>query len=359
MRNNIQNMLNAKPRQTLVADTTLRSDGNRPVNGLERNGVSSGVLDSFPCRTMQGLHAETEPFALEAATSRDRPSVLKLYLREIGQLKQLSREEEIALARRIQNGDEAARELMIKSNLRLVVKIAHQFDNMGLPLLDLISEGNIGLMKAVEHYDPAKGAKLSVYASYWIRACIYRALSNHARIIRLPVHVWGKLRLINSATIRLQELLGREPSDEEVAQEVGLASANVKRMCEASQSPVSLDATLSDPESRSRAEMVPDESALTPCETLDRSAIMDQAQRLHEVINQLKPRERVVLQFRFGLDGEDERTLEEIGRRFGLTRERIRQIQNKALAKLRKKICHQASALPAADCNAKQFGAHF
>jgi RNA polymerase primary sigma factor len=320
---------------------------SQPVNGADRIEVASDMPSSFRARTTQKPCVEDELFMPEANPSPEPPSVLTLYLREIGRVKLLTREEEVDLARRVQKGDEAAREQMIKANLRLVVRIARSFEHLGLPLLDLISEGNLGLMKAVERFDPAKGVKLSAYASFRIRAHICRALSNHGRIIRLPVCVRSELKLINSAAVRLQKLLGCEPTDEEIAQEVGLSATKVSRLRKAFQGTISLDAALQDWKSRTLIETVADENTPPPFETPAHAFILEPLQK---IISQLNRREKTVLQRRFGLDGQNEKTLAQIGRQFNLTRERIRQIQNRALAKLRNKIKQHEVVLLAARC---------
>src|SRR3989441_138586 len=191
------------------------------------------------------------PVAMEPETApRESPSgdALQLYLREIGQVKLLAPEEEIVLARRIKRGDEQAREQMIKANLRLVVKIARDYEGLGLPLLDLVNEGNIGLMKGVERFDPKKGAKLSTYSSWWIKQAIKRALANQSKTIRLPVHVVDKVAHIRRAEVRLRETLDREPTDEEVADDLGLDPRRVRQYRQASRAPVSLDAPIGDDE---------------------------------------------------------------------------------------------------------------
>jgi len=189
---------------------------------------------------------------------------LHLYLREIGQVKLLTPAEEIALAKRIKRGDQSARELMIKANLRLVVKIARDYEGLGLPLLDLINEGNIGLMKGVERFDPKKGAKLSTYASWWIKQAIKRALANQSKTIRLPVHVVDKVAHIRRAELKLQEELKRDPTDGELAKELNLNSRSVREYREASRAPVSLDAPLGTDESDSVSELVADPNAAAP-----------------------------------------------------------------------------------------------
>jgi RNA polymerase primary sigma factor len=261
---------------------------------------------------------------------------IRLYMREIGQVPLLTPQDEVKLARKIKRGDAAAREHMIKANLRLVVKIARDYENYGLPLLDLISEGNIGLMKAVERFDPDKGAKLSTYAAWWIKQAIKRALADQGKTIRLPVHVVDKLFHIRKAEARLVELFGREPTDQEIAEEIALKADQVREYRRASVAPTSLDARLgSEDDSNRVADVVADPNAAAPYQQVLEDS--DNA-ILGEVIRTLSPREQTILQLRFGLNGEDERTLEEVGEQFGVTRERIRQIQDEALRKLRKRI---------------------
>jgi RNA polymerase primary sigma factor len=268
-------------------------------------------------------------------SSYDADTAIKLYLREIGQVKLLTREEEVELAARIKKGDKKAREQMIKANLRLVVKIAHDYEGLGLPLLDLINEGNIGLMKAVERFDPAKGGKLSTYGSWWIKQSIKRALANQSKTIRLPVHLVDKISKMRRTAMKLQEEFGREPTDEELAEELGISASRVAQLRTAAIRPASLDAPIGDDDSNNFAEVVQDENADTPYEQLEDKTI---TKMLHEMIKTLDPREATILKFRFGLDGGPEKTLEDVGEKFGVTRERVRQIQNIALNKLRKQI---------------------
>ncbi len=200
----------------------------------------------------------------------DGDTAIKLYLREIGQVKLLTPQEEIELAARIKKGDKKAREQMIKANLRLVVKIAHDYENYGLPLLDLINEGNIGLMKAVERFDPAKGGKLSTYGSWWIKQAIKRALANQSKTIRLPVHLVDKISKMRRTAMKLQEVFGREPTDEELAEEMGMSPSRVAQMRTAAIRPASLDAPIGDDDSNNFAEVVQDENADTPYDTARR-----------------------------------------------------------------------------------------
>jgi RNA polymerase primary sigma factor len=265
----------------------------------------------------------------------DGDTAIKLYLREVGQVKLLTPAEEIALAARIKKGDKRAREHMINANQRLVVKIARDYEGIGLPLLDLISEGNIGLMKAVERFDPAKGGKLSTYASWWIKQSIKRALANQSKTIRLPVHLVDKISKMRRTAMKLQEVFAREPTDEELAEEMQTTPARVAAMRMASIRPTSLDAPIGDDDSNSYSEIVQDENAIDPYENLEDKTVNGM---LEEMVTKLDSREATILRFRFGLDGGNEKTLEEVGEKFGVTRERVRQIQNIALRKLRKMI---------------------
>ncbi len=267
----------------------------------------------------------------------DSDTGIKIYLREIGQIPLLTPQEEIDLAARIKKGDREARALMIKANLRLVVKIAHDYANLGLPMLDLVSEGNIGLMKAVERFDPAKGAKLSTYAAWWIKQSIKRALANQSKTIRLPVHLVNKISKMRRVSLQLSEELGREPTDHELAQEIGLSSGEVSQLKTASIRPASLDAPISDDDSTEFGEIVGDgdEDAQTPFELLRDKNLRDE---ISDLLEALDDREREIIFQRFGLDGGKSKTLEEVGKEFGVTRERIRQLQNIALAKLRQAL---------------------
>jgi RNA polymerase primary sigma factor len=265
----------------------------------------------------------------------DSDTAIKLYLREIGQVRLLTPEEEIQLAARIKKGDKKAREQMIKANLRLVVKIARDYEGIGLPLLDLISEGNIGLMKAVERFDPAKGGKLSTYGSWWIKQSIKRALANQSKTIRLPVHLVDKISKMRRTAMHLQEELGREPTDEELGEELGITASRVAQMRMAAIRPASLDAPIGDEDSNNFAEVVQDEAASTPYQHLEDKTV---TKMLQEMVKTLDHREATILRARFGLDGGPQKTLEEVGEKFGVTRERVRQIQNIALKKLRKMI---------------------
>jgi RNA polymerase primary sigma factor len=259
-------------------------------------------------------------------------SIVSLYMREAGEVPLLTAAEEIELAARIQRGDTAAREHMIRANLRLVIKIAREYENLGMPLLDLINEGNIGLMKAVERFDPAKGGKLCTYAALWIRQQIRRALASQGKTIRLPVHVADKIYHLTQAEVRLRHQLGREATDEELAEELGIKVSRIARLRRAAARPASLDTPLGDESASTIADVVADDNMHTPFE-----AVRDQMETslVGRLVDQLSEREARIIRCRFGLDGGEERTLEEVGKRFKLTRERIRQLQNLALEKLR------------------------
>ena len=226
---------------------------------------------------------------------QDSDPIIKIYLREIMETPLLTPQEEIELAARIKRGDRNARALMIKANLRLVVKIAHDYANFGLPLLDLISEGNIGLVKAVERFDPAKGGKLSTYGAWWIKQSIKRAMANQNKTIRLPVHLVDKIAKVRRVAMKMSEELGREPTDEEVAEEIGISSAKVSQLKRVSIRPASLDAPISDDDSTEFGEIVGDEDAQTPFELLRDKNLRDQVSELLEVLetqNEFYPVER-------------------------------------------------------------------
>ena len=267
--------------------------------------------------------------------NKEADPAIKLYLREIGRIKLLTPQEEIDLAARIKKGDREARTLMITANLRLVIKIAHDYANLGLPLLDLVSEGNIGLMRAVERFDPAKGGKLSTYAAWWIKQSIKRALANQSKTIRLPVHLVDKISKMNRVASQMSEELGREPTDDELAEEVGLSLRSVSQLKTVSIRPASLDAPINGDDSTEFGDLVGDEDARTPFEFLRDRDLRDE---LPELLAVLDPRERLIIFQRFGLDGARPRTLEEVGNKLGVTRERIRQLQVIALMKLRRAL---------------------
>jgi RNA polymerase primary sigma factor len=261
---------------------------------------------------------------------------LEYYFRQINAIPLLTPKEEIELAKKIKKGDSQARAKMIQANLRLVVKIAHEYSRYGMPLVDLVSEGNLGLMKAVERFDPSKGGKLSTYAAWWIKQSIKRALANQSKTIRLPVHLVDKIARMRRVAMQLAEELGREPTDEELADELFTTPKKIAKLRLASMRPSSLDAALTqDSDSGTLADLIADESAKDPSHDLE---IENLKSRLAEILPRLDPREQKILKLRFGIgsNNQKEMTLEEIGKKFKVTRERIRQLQKIALDKLKK-----------------------
>jgi RNA polymerase primary sigma factor len=269
---------------------------------------------------------------------------LKRYLQEIGRISLLTPKEEIELARKIKKGDAAARDRMIKANLRLVVTIARNYVNLGMPLLDLISEGNIGLTKAVERFDPAKGAKLSTYAMWWIKQSIKRALADQSKTIRLPAHLVDKLAKVRRISLQMSDDLGREPTEDELGEELGIEGEKVAQLKRLGIRPASLEAPTGDDEAPEFGELIGDEQAQTPFELLRDKDLLDELDTLLGVLDQ---REKKIISQRFGLDGGNPRILEEIGKDLGITRERIRQLQNNALTKLRRAFSHHVGLLGA------------
>jgi RNA polymerase primary sigma factor len=276
-----------------------------------------------------------EAEAVVVDRNSDRRGLLGTYLREISDKDLVTPAEEIELAARIKKGDESARQRLIQANLRLVVKIARDYEHVGLPLLDLINEGNIGLMKAVDRFEPAKGAKFSTYGAFWIKQAIKRALANQSKTIRLPVHMVDKIYHMRIATHKLQELLGREPSDQELAEEMGLTLKQIRRMRRSARRPASLDAPMGDADTNSLSDVVEDTRVELP---LDKMQNADSIKAIRELVADLPEREKTILNRRFGLDGGTRLTLEEIGEQFHVTRERIRQLQNRALNRLKRRL---------------------
>ncbi len=256
---------------------------------------------------------------------------VRIYLKEIGRVALLRAEEEVALAKAIEAGDEEARHRLAEANLRLVVSIAKKYMGRGLSLLDLIQEGNLGLLRAVEKFDYHRGYKFSTYAYWWIRQAITRALADKARTIRIPVHMIDLLNRLGRVSRRLLQELGREPTDEENADEMALTPEKVREIVKVSQAPVSLEAPIGEEKNTQLGDFVEDREATSP---LDAAVLSMQRIEVEDSLDALTARERRVLQLRFGLFDAQERTLEEVGQRLGLTRERIRQIEAKALRKL-------------------------
>ena len=290
---------------------------NRPITKKEKDSARKNALD-----------AKVAPVS--------KNDTMKVYMSEIAQIPLISKEEEKDLSDEIHHGDEfiheEARTTLIKANLRLVVKIAHDFKGLGLPLLDLISEGNIGLMRAVEKFDPSKGAKFSSYAAWWIKQSMRRALANQARIIRVPVQSAGKINKIKSVKMKLTEQLGREPTDSEIAEHLDFSERTVSGLRLADLHTFSLQDSIQQGEEGEFQDIIPDRHAMTPDQIL---GDVESINRLKELLSKLEDRERKILEMRFGLGKYPALTLEEVSQKIGRTRERVRQIQNQALAKLK------------------------
>lgn len=270
-----------------------------------------------------------------AMSKTETDSSVRLYMREIMKTELLTPQQEVELAARIKKGDDKAREIMIKANLRLVVKLARDYSNYGVPLSDLISEGNIGLMKAVEKFDPSKGGKLSTYAGWWIKQAIKRALANQGKTIRLPIHLVDKLARVRRITAMLTEEMGEEPSDETLSEVLGIPQRKLAMLKQASQRPASLDAPVSDDSVATYVDIIGDEDATSPLDDLANKNYLDE---LDDMLAVLDERETEIIDSRFGLNGKKVMTLEEISHNFGVSRERIRQVQNAAIAKMRKAL---------------------
>ncbi|MDE2038019.1 MAG: sigma-70 family RNA polymerase sigma factor [Patescibacteria group bacterium] len=257
------------------------------------------------------------------------------YFRDIGAIARITRKEEIELSKRVMAGDEEARERMIVSNLRLVITIARKYQGLGLTLSDLVNEGNIGLMKAVERFRPDKGAKLSSYASWWIKQAIKRAIANQGRDVRVPVHVMDKIAKMHRAIAALHQELERPPTDDEIAEMIGFDLEKVKHLRSAANRPVALDAHCGEDGEHTLGDIIPDPKAADPAEChADRS----EWDRVRGFVDTLPERERRIVKLRFGLDGGEGLTLEQIGTIFNVRRERIRQLQSTALHRLKRRM---------------------
>ncbi|WP_341469876.1 RNA polymerase sigma factor RpoD [Candidatus Chlorohelix allophototropha] len=257
---------------------------------------------------------------------------VRMYLREIGRVPLLTAAKEVDLAKRMEAGDDEARRHLTEANLRLVVSVAKKYIGRGMSLLDLIQEGNIGLIRAVEKFDYRKGYKFSTYATWWIRQAITRAIADQARTIRIPVHMVETINRLIRTSRRLVQELGRDPTSDEIAREMGLPAEKVREIIKISQEPVSLETPIGEEEDSHLGDFIEDQKALAPADAASHQLLKEQVE---DVLDSLTQRERRVLQLRFGLDDGRSRTLEEVGREFGVTRERIRQIEAKALRKLR------------------------
>ena len=257
---------------------------------------------------------------------------VRMYLKEIGKVPLLTAEEEIEIAKRLETGDEEAKKKLSEANLRLVVSIAKRYVGRVMLFLDLIQEGNLGLIKAVEKFDYRKGFKFSTYATWWIRQAITRAIADQARTIRIPVHMVETINKLIRVSRQLLQQYGREPTPEEIAKEMGISESKVREIIKIAQEPVSLETPIGEEEDSHLGDFIPDDDAPAPAEAASFALMKEQ---LLDVLDTLTPREEKVLRLRFGLDDGRQRTLEEVGKEFNVTRERIRQIEAKALRKLR------------------------
>ena len=319
----------------------LQEEENAPPDQLEDipDNLEIPELDGVKDLSLDKKNAKV--VAKQGTVSKN--DTMKVYMHDIGQIELVTKDQEVDLAAAIHGEDnmahEAARTTLIKANLRLVVKIAHDFKGLGLPLLDLISEGNIGLMRAVEKFDPGKGAKFSSYAAWWIKQSMRRALANQSRTIRIPVQSAGKINKIKSVRMKLTEKLGREPTDAEIADHLAYSERTVAGLRLADLRTFSLQDPIQQGEDGEFQDIIPDRGTMTPDRLL---SDVESVSRLISLLSELDIRERMILQMRFGLDGKRPKTLEEVSQEIGRTRERVRQIQNQALTKLRALLADEA-----------------
>lgn len=304
----------------------------RIYDELEKLGIKVTSDDIAELDNIRDV-LETQPEVipnLPDSVSIDDP--VRMYLKEMGKISLLTADEEVEIATRIANGDESAREKLAEANLRLVVSIAKRYVGRGMLFLDLIQEGNLGLIKAVEKFDYTKGYKFSTYATWWIRQAITRAIADQARTIRIPVHMVETINKLSRVKRQLLQELGRDPQPDEIAAEMGVSPEKVREIMKIAQDPVSLETPIGEEEDSHLGDFIPDDDVPAPAEAATATLLKEQ---LMDVLNTLTPREEKVLRLRFGIDDGHQRTLEEVGKEFNVTRERIRQIEAKALRKLR------------------------
>lgn len=299
---------------------------------LQKEGIEIAFTD-LELEALEAAELEEEnQKEIELADSVSVNDPVRLYLKEIGKVPLLTGDEEMALARRMEAGDDSAKKELAEANLRLVVSIAKRYVGRGMSFLDLIQEGNLGLIKAVEKFDYTKGFKFSTYATWWIRQAITRAIADQARTIRIPVHMVETINKLIRVSRQLLQEYGREPTPAEIGKEMGFSEEKVREIQKIAQDPVSLETPIGEEEDSHLGDFIPDEDAPAPAEAASYALLKEQ---LIEVLNTLTEREEKVLRLRFGLDDGRARTLEEVGKEFNVTRERIRQIEAKALRKLR------------------------
>ncbi len=300
-------------------------------NGIEVNYLDSPEFEDIKIEVEQYESAEEmEKMLIQEGLSIDDP--VRMYLKEIGKVPLLDNGRELILAEKMAEGDEAAKNELVEANLRLVVSIAKRYVGKGMFFLDLIQEGNLGLMKAVDKFDYRKGYKFSTYATWWIRQAITRAIADQARTIRIPVHMVETIHKVSRYSRQLLQEYGREASAEEIAERMGTTAEKVREIMKIAQDPVSLETPIGEEEDSHLGDFIPDDDSPAPAEAASYALLREQ---LNEVLHTLTPREEHVLKLRFGLDDGRTRTLEEVGKEFNITRERIRQIEAKALRKLR------------------------
>ncbi len=322
-------------------------ENGRAAGRLRADEISTALDDLEPdAAQLDEFFAALEELQIEVVDGAEEPQVeaepvklgevstdtLQLFLKDIGRVALLTAAQEVELAKRIERGDHTAKQAMVEANLRLVVSIAKRYRNQGLPFLDLIQEGTIGLVRAAEKFDHRRGFKFSTYATWWIRQAVARALADKARTIRMPVHVVEKLNKIVRTERTLRAKLGREPSSEEIGLELDLLAEEIDQIRRSAQTPISLEKPVGDEDESEFGHFLTDQTMPLPDEIADETM---RNEALRSILGTLSHRERRVLELRYGLDGEQPHTLDEVGRTFNVTRERIRQIENQSLKKLR------------------------
>ncbi|HEY8393344.1 MAG TPA: RNA polymerase sigma factor RpoD [Thermaerobacter sp.] len=312
-----------------AVDAVDAADALDTDEAAAQDGTGTGEPDDVD-QLGEPVDDDDEDMSVPDGVALDDP--VRMYLKEIGRIPLLTPEQEVELAKRIEQGDEDAKRKLIQANLRLVVSIAKRYVGRGMLFLDLIQEGNLGLIKAAEKFDYRKGYKFSTYATWWIRQAITRAIADQARTIRIPVHMVETINKLIRVQRQLVQELGREPTPEEIAKEMGIEPEKVREIMKIAQEPVSLETPIGEEEDSHLGDFIEDEDALAPAEAASQLLLREQ---LEDVLHTLTDREQKVLRLRFGLDDGRQRTLEEVGQVFGVTRERIRQIEAKALRKLR------------------------